>query len=270
MVIKRLQSLLRALGLSGLLLGAAILPINAAVRAGDGVTVFAASSMIGAVEEAAAAWSAAGGGPVTTVFAGSSRLARQIAAGAPAHLYISANRAWMDWLVATGRVIAGSRRDLIGNALVLIVPTASTAGPMNFSGAPVLAAMVGDGRLAMGDPDFVPAGVYAKAALQALGEWEALASRIAPAANVRAALALVERGEVPLGIVYVTDARASAQVRIVGHLPNDSHAPIVYPAALVSGAPPAAAELLAFLAGPEGAAIFAVHGFSAPRVAEGG
>ena len=158
----------------------------------------------------------------------------------------------------------------LSNALVLIVPTASTAGPMNFSGAPVLAAMVGDGRLAMGDPDFVPAGVYAKAALQALGEWEALASRIAPAANVRAALALVERGEVPLGIVYVTDARASAQVRIVGHLPNDSHAPIVYPAALVSGAPPAAAELLAFLAGPEGAAIFAVHGFSAPRVAEGG
>jgi len=268
--INRLQYFLRGLVLGSLLLGTVILPINAAVRAGDGVTVFAASSMIGAVEEAAAAWSAAGGGPVTTVFAGSSRLARQIDAGAPAHLYISANRVWMDWLVVAGRVIEGSRRDLIGNALVLIVPAASTAGPVNISGAPGLAAMIGDGRLAMGDPDFVPAGVYAKAALQALGEWEALAARIAPAANVRAALALVERGEVPFGIVYATDARASAQVRIVGYLPGDSHAPIVYPAALVAGAPPAAAELLAFLAGPEGAAIFAAHGFSALRAGKGG
>lgn len=233
-------------------------------RADESVTLFAASSMITAMEAAAAAFTAAHGVPVTTVFAASSRLARQIEAGAPAHIIVSANTLWMDYLVDRGRVVRGSRVTIAGNSLVLIAPAEPKVdGPLALDGASILHRL-GDGRLAIGDPAHVPAGGYARAALGTLGLWAEMETRIAPMASVRAALAIVERGEAPLGIVYASDAAASQRVAVVATIPSNAHPPIVYPAALVAGGPTAAVDLLAFLAGPAGRAVLREHGFADP------
>jgi molybdate transport system substrate-binding protein len=167
----------------------------------------------------------------------------------------------MDYLEQRHLVLAGSRRDLLGNRLVLIAPGDSkvrlAAVPgMNLAGA------LGTGRLAMGDPGSVPAGIYGKAALEKLGVWSQVSDRVASAESVRAALALVSRGEAPLGIVYRTDALAAKGVRIVAEFPSDSHPPIVYPAALLSGASPRAKQLLEFLGKPAAREILARHGFA--------
>ncbi|MFQ5775973.1 MAG: molybdate ABC transporter substrate-binding protein [Kiloniellaceae bacterium] len=233
-------------------------------RAERPVTVFAAASTANAVQAVAAAFAAEGGGAVRTVFAASSTLAQQIARGAPADLFLSANNAWMDALARKGVIDPASRIDLLGNRLVLIAPRRSR---LEVALAPgfALAAALGEGRLAMGDPGHVPAGIYAKAALERLGVWDELAPKAAFAGDARAALALVERGEAAAGIVYATDAAIGARVRVVATFPADGQGPIVYPLAVVAGRrSPAVEAFYRFLRGPRARAIFRAQGFIAP------
>jgi molybdate transport system substrate-binding protein len=223
--------------------------------------VFAAASLSDAMSEIAVLFESEDGARVVCSFGASSALARQIEHGAPAAIYISANRDWVDYLEARGLVEPGSRGEIAGNRLALIAPAGSPAAAAVGADLP-LAALLGDGRLALGDPDHVPAGRYAKAALTHLGLWQAVAGRLARLANVRAALAFVERGETPLGVVYESDAAASARVKLVGLFPDDSHPPVVYTAALVAGrADPLARRFLAFLRGPQARAVLARHRF---------
>ena len=239
------------------LLAAALSPLP--VRADEPpILGFAAASLKNALDDAAAGYPAA---KVKVAYAASGPLARQIEAGAPAGLFISADEDWMDELAAKELIEPGSRIDLLGNALVLIAPSAS---PVHFAlgkdGS--LAAALGDGRLAIGDPQSVPAGKYAKAALENLGFWAKLEPHLARAESVRAALALVDRGEAPLGIVYQTDAAADTGVRIVDRFPADSHKPITYPAALIKGAGVPARDFLTWLRSPQAAPFFEKQGFT--------
>jgi molybdate transport system substrate-binding protein len=163
---------------------------------------------------------------ITASFAASSTLAKQIEAGAPADIFLSANPRWMDYLETGGHLIEGSRRDLVGNRIVLIAPEDSPLGNLKINAElDILHLLEGHSRLAMGDPAHVPAGLYAKQALQTLGLWETVANRLAPMADVRAALTLVERGETPLGLVYATDAAISERVKVVGTFPAGSRSP---------------------------------------------
>jgi len=225
--------------------------------------VFAAASLKTALDAIAAEWNAGTGGRVTISYAASSTLAKQIENGAPAGLFISADQDWMDYLQNRKLIDPKTRIDLLGNSLVLIAPADSSALVAITPGFP-LAALLRDGHLAMADPDAVPAGRYAKAALSALGVWQAVAGRIAAAENVRAALLLVARSEAPLGIVYRTDAAAEPSVRIVAIFPPDSHPPIVYPMALTRTAGPDAGVFAAYLRGPAARALFAAQGFTMP------
>jgi molybdate transport system substrate-binding protein len=226
-----------------------------------GLTVFAAASLQNALEEISAAQRRAGGAPARLAFAASSTLARQIERGAPADVYVSADLAWMDYLAERGRIVEGSRVIVARNRLVLIAPAARAAPLAVKPGFPLLERL-GEGRLALGDPAHVPAGRYAKAALESLGLWASLAERLAPVENVRVALALVARGEAPLGIVYASDVVVEPGVRVVGTFPPGSHPPIVYPAALVAGgARLAAGRYLAFLRSATARAAFARQGF---------
>jgi len=257
-----LRRLLPALSLWLVALCLAASPARAENR---GLLVLAAASLREALGSAADAWAAKGHARPVLSFAGSPALARQVEAGAPADLFISADAEWMDHVAAAGMVRKGTRANLVTNRLVLIAPAAST---VRLAIAPrfALARALGKGRLAMADPDAVPAGRYGKAALARLGVWPSVQDRIARAENVRAALVLVERGEAPLGVVYATDARASRRVRIVGWFPASSHPPIVYPVALLRGSTHREAEgLRRFLLSREAAAIFARHGFGAGR-----
>ena len=241
------------------------------------VTIFAADSTGEALEDLAERYMADGGGRVRTVLAASSTLAKQIAQGAPADLFLSANPAWMDYPAARGALAPAGRIDLLGNRLVLIAPRANQEGdPSNGSGpgddlGEIDAARLGDLLLAgqpeakplvIADPNHVPAGIYGKAALEALGMWPSLAGRAVRAADVRAALALVDRGEAAAGVVYATDAAISPRVWIVGRFPAGSHAPIVYPLALVGGPPSNAAwRYYDYLRGSAAAEVFRAHGF---------
>ncbi len=228
-----------------------------------GPVVLAAASLQESLTEAAAAWAAKGHPEPVLSFAASSALARQILAGAPADLFLSADEDWMDAIAKAGLLRAGTRTTLLGNRLVLIAPVASKVRLTPVRGF-ALARALGSGRLALADPAAVPAGKYAKAALTALGVWPGVAAKIAPAENVRAALALVERGAAPLGIVYATDARAAQAVRVVGVFPASSHPPIRYPVAVLTASRHRdAAGFRAFLSSKQGRAIFARHGFSA-------
>lgn len=229
-----------------------------------GPVVLAAASLQESLTEAANAWAARGHARPVISFAASSALARQVIAGAPADLFLSADEEWMDAVAKAGLLRAGTRTTLLGNRLVLIAPVSSTVRLTPARGFP-LARALGSGRLALADPDAVPAGKYAKVALTRLGVWGRVAARVAPAENVRAALALVERGAAPLGIVYATDARASKAVRVVGTFPAASHPPIRYPVAqLKASRNKDATGFRAFLLSKQGRAIFARHGFSAP------
>ncbi len=255
-------------GLAGALLGLLLLaaPARAAPEA---VTIFAAASTTDAVTEIAELYTARRGVAVRPVFAASSTLARQIAQGAPADLYLSANPRWMDHLAEQGLVAPGSRFDLLGNALVLIAPLDSgikDSGAKDEIAAGFDLAGLLDGRpLALADPDHVPAGIYAKAALTHLGVWPQAAGRTAHAANVRAALALVDRGEAATGVVYASDAAIARGVRVLGRFPAESHPPIRYPLAIVAGRRSAAVEAFhAFLQGPEAAGRFRARGFTLP------
>jgi molybdate transport system substrate-binding protein len=230
------------------------------------VTVFAAASLKNALEEAGRAFTAKSGIKVVGVFASSSTLARQIERGAPADLYVAANVKWMDYLQGRNAIDAGTRVNLLRNRLVLIAPGSSQLSVRIQKGFP-LDKLLGDGRLAMGDPDHVPAGIYGKAALVSLGVWQSVEPKVARADNVRAALALVARGEARLGIVYATDARGDPGVTVLGELPGGSYPDIVYPAAVTARAPNRieAQKLLRFLRSREAGAIFERHGFTVVR-----
>ena len=237
-----------------------LLAWNPAVQA-QNVTVFAAASLKEALDEIDGTQQKRSGQKAAISYAASSALARQIGSGAPADIFISADLDWMDYIDKRNLVKAKSRFNLLRNELVLIAPadnkTSLTIGP-NFP----LAAQLGDRRLAMADPDSVPAGKYGKAALEHLGVWPSVANKVARAENVRAALLFVARGEAPFGIVYRTDAAAEKNVRIVGAFPADSHPAIVYPAALLTTGRSAAADQYFSMLKSAGAMnVFRRHGF---------
>lgn len=238
----------------------ALLP--AVARAQD-VTVMAAASLTDAMRELGQAWAAKGNPAPRFSFAASSALARQIEQGAPADMFASADEPWMDHLQERGLIAADTRVGVLGNRLVLVAPADAPGEVALAPGVDLLARLGPQGRIATGDPAAVPVGKYAQAALTALGVWDAVAPRLARAENVRAALLLVERGEAPLGIVYATDAAASAGVRVVATFPEGSHPPIIYPFALTRrGDRPQARALFAFLTGPEAAPVYKRLGFS--------
>jgi molybdate transport system substrate-binding protein len=224
------------------------------------LTVFAAASLKEALDEVARGFAAASGHQVVVSYAASSALARQVEAGAPADLFIPADIEWMDYVAERKALRPGARTNLLGNQLVLVAPAASKA-TLAIGPGFALAAALGNERLAMANPDAVPAGKYGRAALQSLGVWKEIEARIARAENVRAALALVSRGETPFGIVYRTDALADPGVRIVGVFPASSHPKILYPAAITANARPGAAELFAWLRSPEARRIWENRGF---------
>ncbi|HEY6814354.1 MAG TPA: molybdate ABC transporter substrate-binding protein [Croceibacterium sp.] len=235
------------------LLFPALLACNQAEEPAQGPVVLAASSLQESLEEVGKAWAAEGYAAPVLSFAATSALARQVEQGAPSDLFVSADEEWMDTLAGQNLLRADTRVDLLGNRLVLVGRKGGTVRAL---------ADLGDGRLALADPAAVPAGKYARAALESLGQWAAVEAKIVPAENVRAALALVERGEAPLGIVYVTDAMASDGVEVIETFPAESHPPIRYPAAVLAGSThPDAAAFLAFLGADKARAIFARHGF---------
>lgn len=247
------------------LLAALALPSAARAEAGRPVLVFAAASLQTALDAIAAEWTRATGKRVVVSYAASSALARQLESGAPADLFASADLEWMDWAENRSLIAPATRKSLLGNTLVLITARESAAELTIAPGMP-LAAAIGGSRLATGDPASVPVGKYAKAALTALGVWAEVAPRIAGTDNVRAALALVARGEAKFGIVYRTDADTEPRVRVVGAFPASSHPPIVYPFALTAAsANPDAAAFLAYLSSPTAVKIFEAGGFSVIR-----
>jgi molybdate transport system substrate-binding protein len=228
----------------------------------DNLAVFAAASLRNALEEADGLFTKEAGIRVTASYAASSALAKQIAEGAPADVFISADTQWMDWLGQRQLIAPQTRSNLLGNALVLIAPKASPLKTVEIAPGFDLAKLAGDSRIAVADVRAVPAGLYAKAALEKLGSWSATQPKLAQAENVRAALSYVARGEAPLGIVYATDAKIEPQVKIVGTFPKDSHPPIVYPAAAIAGrGSPAAKRYLQFLRDAAARTIFEKYGF---------
>ena len=233
--------------------------------AAEKITVFAAASLTNALQDIATQYQKKSGVEVVSSFASSSVLARQIDQGAPADLFISADQQWMDDVVAKNSVVSSTRYTLLGNDLVLIAPKSDAAKAVTLDSKTDWKGLLKGERLAVGDPDHVPAGIYAKEALQNLGAWTALEPKLARANNVRSAMALVERGEAPLGIVYGSDAVASDKVSVVAIFPEDSHKPVEYPMAIVKGhQTPAVSAFYSYLKSPEAAAIFKHYGFS-PR-----
>lgn len=256
----RTEALWRRIAIPAFLFAVALGPAMA--NAQERVVVFAAASMQTALDAVAEAWGEATGNEAVISYAATSALARQIEQGAPADLFISADLDWMAYLAERDLIDLATRTELLGNRLVLVAPV-GTLAPVTITPALDLVGLLGDGRLAVADTDAVPAGRYARAALETLGLWDSVASRLAPAENVRAALAFVSRGETPLGIVYATDDVADPAVEAIGVFPEGSHPPIVYPAALVAGSDnPAAAELLDWLRSPPAQCLFEGEGFT--------
>ena len=226
------------------------------------VVVFAAASLTNALDEAAKLFERQGGAHCKISYAASSTLAKQIESGAPADMFISADLDWMNYLEQRRLIQLQTRRNLLGNRLVLVAPADSDVHVEIKPGFD-LAALLKGGHLAMADTDSVPAGKYGKAALEKLGAWNGVRAAVAPAENVRAALLFVARREAPVGIVYATDAAADPSVKVVGVFPEDTHPPIVYPAALTADSKnPNAARLLDFLASPAAKPTFEKEGFT--------
>ncbi|MGA0596826.1 molybdate ABC transporter substrate-binding protein [Enterovirga sp. CN4-39] len=248
----------------GLLGGAAALaafPRLALAQGGD-VVIFAAASLKTALDEISAGWTRDTGKRARISYAGSNTLAKQIEAGAPADLFLSADLDWMDYLAERSLIRPETRLNLLANRLVLVAPKDSKADLALAPGLDLKAAL-GDGRLAMANVDAVPAGKYGRSALDRLGAWAGVKDRVALADNVRAALLLVARGEAPLGIVYRTDAAAEPNVRIVATFAEDLHPPIVYPAAVTRDSRnPDAQALLIYLRGPAARQAFERQGFA--------
>ncbi|HEY6335909.1 MAG TPA: molybdate ABC transporter substrate-binding protein [Alphaproteobacteria bacterium] len=246
---------------SAAILLATLAALLSSIAFGAGLTMFAAASATDALDEIGRAYQAAGRDPVVFSFASSSNLAKQIENGAPAALFLSADERWMDYLATRDLIVSASRTDLLGNTLVLVAPADSDLS-IEIKPGFELAKALGDGRLAVGDPDHVPAGIYAKAALEKLGVWQELLPKLARAEDVRGALAFVERGEAPAGIVYSSDA-PRAKVRVVATFPPDTHPPILYPLAIVAGHDgPEARAFYEFLRSPQAADIFEKYGFT--------
>jgi molybdate transport system substrate-binding protein len=224
------------------------------------ITVFAAASLTNVLQDLGDGFAKDSSIAVRFSFAASSALARQIENGSRADMFFSADLAWMDYLQARKLIQPATRHDVLGNQLVLIAPANST---MTLMIAPhfALAATLGKGRLATGDPDSVPVGRYAHEALANLGVWDEVSARLVRADSVRSALAFVDRGEAALGIVYATDALVDKHVRVVDTFPAGSHQPIVYPVALTIGAKSQAARFLAYIRGPAGSVAFQHYGF---------
>ncbi len=247
-------------------LGICVLPLGARAQqqAQDrSILVFAAASMKNALDDVDAAFAKQSGIAVVASYDASSALMKQIEQGAPADVFISADLKWMDYGSKKKLIDDKTRVDLLGNRLVLIAGKGSKLGSVTISPSLDLAGLAGEGRIATGDVRAVPAGIYAKSALQKLGLWDALEPKLAMVGNVRAALVLVARGEAPLGIVYATDAKVDPAVKIIAAFPDDSHEPIVYPAAATPAAKPAAALYLAFLRSAAARGIFERYGFRA-------
>jgi len=226
------------------------------------LTVFAAASLTDAMKDISVKWAAAGHQPLVMSFGSSSTLARQIEQGAPANIFASADEKWMDYLAEKKLIAADTRKSLLGNDLVLVV---SADKPMHVTinkSFDLMGLLGANGRLATGDPAHVPVGIYAEQALKKLGFWDSVSPRLARTEDVRGALLLVERGEVPAGIVYATDAAVSKAVMIAGTFPADSHDPVSYPFAVIkAGDTPEARALLTFLASAPARAVFAQRGF---------
>ena len=242
-----------------LALAAAVMPADAQDKT---ITVFAAASMKNALDEIDAAYTAKTGIKVTVSYAASSALAKQIEQGAPADVFISADTDWMDYAVSKKNINEPTRVNLLGNSIVLIAPKDSKVENVNIGQGFDLAKLAGDGKIATGDVKAVPAGKYAKAALEKLGSWQAAEPKFAMAESVRAALTLVARGEAALGIVYSTDARVEPGVKIVGTFPASSHPAIIYPVAATAPAQPEAAGYLAFLRSTAAKNILEKYGFN--------
>ncbi|UTM60215.1 molybdate ABC transporter substrate-binding protein [Photobacterium sp. CCB-ST2H9] len=233
------------------------------VSAKEKVLVFAASSLTNALTELADRFEKKTGDDVILSFASSSALARQLAQGAPADLYISANTKWMDYVIAQKAANADSRKDLLHNQLVLITHISSPENSIELNAQWDIAASLQGSRLAVGDPAHVPAGLYAKQALEGLGLWQQAEPRLARANNVRAALLLVERQEAELGIVYQSDASIAENVKVLARFPAETHQPITYPMVLTKKVPSAAAKAFyAYMESAEAATIFRKFGFS--------
>jgi len=229
----------------------------------DTLTVFAAASLRNALDNVNKAFTKVSGAHVTASYAASSALAQQIAQGAPADVYLSANVKWMDYLQKQKLIQIATRVNLLGNSLVLIAPKASKLDHVTIKKGFDIAKLAGKYRIAVADTKAVPAGLYAKAALKSLGAWKAAESKLAQAENVRATLAYVARGETPLGIVYSTDAKVEPKVKVIGVFPDDSHPPIKYPVAAMKDAKSkAVTQYLQFLRTPEAKAIFEHYGFT--------
>ena len=237
-------------------LASALVAVPACASDRQSLTVFAAASLRGALEDIAAAY----GGKLVLSYGGSGQIARQVAQGAPADVVILANVIWMDWLEAQGSIGAGNRLDLLGNSLVLVGPQG--AEPLTEITADSLLQRLTDRRLAMGQTQGVPAGIYGRQWLENTGFWPQLAPRLAETENVRAALTLVARGEAPLGLVYGTDAEAEDGVVILYRIPDDMHDPIIYPAAMIDNENAAeSVDFMEFITSPGATDIFRRHGF---------
>ena len=248
---------------SWLLLAGLVLahPVVAADNDRPAITVFAAASLTNVLQELGDAFTKDSSIPVRFSFAASSALARQIENGAPADIFFSADLDWMDYLQSRNLIQPTSRHEVLGNQLVIIAPVGSSV-TLKIAPHFALAAALGKGRLATGDPDAVPVGRYAREALSNLGVWDAVSPRLVRADSVRSALAFVDRGEAALGIVYATDALIDKHVRVVDVFPADSHKPIIYPVALTTLAKVDAAKFVAFIRGPNADLTFQRYGFT--------
>jgi molybdate transport system substrate-binding protein len=256
------MSFMRRLGARALAALLVLASLGAGPAVADDVVVFAAASLKNALDDAVAAFQQRGDDKVTVSYAASSALAKQIESGAPADVFVSADLDWMDYIQQRNLIKPETRKNLLGNRLVLVAPAASDIKVEIKPNFP-LAALLKDGRLSIADPDAVPAGKYGKAALEKLGVWSSVADKLARAENVRAALFFVSRQEAPLGIVYQTDAAADKGVKIAAVFPEDTHPPIVYPIALTAGSKGSgAAKFLGFLESAAVKPIFEKQGFT--------
>jgi molybdate transport system substrate-binding protein len=229
--------------------------------AAEKINVFAASSLKNALDAVSASWKVDTNKDAVLSYAASNALAKQIEAGAPADVFVSADLTWMKYLTDKSLITKGSDVQLLGNEIVLVAPKDSKI-ELKIENGFKLADALGSGKLAMANVESVPAGKYGKAALEKLSVWASVESKVAQTENVRAALKLVELGEAPLGIVYATDAKADAAVKVVGTFSADSHAPIIYPAGVIAASKnPDAAEFLKYLQSEKAKAIFEAQGF---------
>ena len=245
----------------GAVTGLAIGLSTAAVQAEE-VVVFAAASLTNALNDIGESFAAKTGNTVKPSYAASSALAKQVEQGAPAQVFASADLQWMEYLTGKKLINPDTRFNLLGNTLVLVAPAGSKIEKTELDAKTDIAKLAGGGRIATGNPDSVPVGIYFKQAMERAGQWAAVDAKLARADSVRSALAFVERGEATLGVVYATDAAVSKKVKVVGVFPDTMHDPIVYPFALIAGKEtPAAKAFLDFVRTNESKGVFARYGF---------